>query len=252
MTVRHVLPKALVALGVVTAAVVASPGAATGATAPQPVLSYTFERLDGGVVPDVSGHGLDGRLVATVDADTLLPSLTGHGLALHLTGAQHEYVDVPQLPVLDVDRYTLSAWVRPSGVQNDATNDRWEVLEKAGAYWVNVRTDRHVRVGGFYGGCSGPGVWQYLDSTAVLPLKKWRHVAATYDGSVLKVYVGGVLSGSKRVTGRTCVSGEPLAVGAKNNPTKGLLEAFWDGRLDDVRIYAQALTATQVKALAAR
>jgi hypothetical protein len=41
-------------------------------------------------------------------------------------------------------------------------------------------------------------------------------------------------------------------VGAKNNPTKGLLEAFWDGRLDDVRIYDHALTATEVGQLAAR
>ena len=252
MTVRRMILTTLVAAAMTASAAVAMPVRAVGATAPQPILSYTFEQVAAGVVPDVSGHGLDGRLVATVDADTLLPGLAGHGLALHLTGASHEYVDVPQLPVLDVDHYTLSAWVRPSGVTNDATNERWEVLEKAGAYWVNVRTDRHVRVGGFYGGCSGPGVWQYLDSSAVLPLKKWRHVAATYDGAVLKVYVGGVLSGSKRVSGRTCVSGEPLAVGAKNNPTKGLLEAFWDGRLDDVRIYDQALTATQVRALAAR
>ena len=45
---------------------------------------------------------------------------------------------------------------------------------------------------------------------------------------------------------------EPLAVGAKNNPTKGLLEAFWDGRLDEVRIYDRALTATQIGELAAR
>jgi hypothetical protein len=233
------------ATAVVTPAV--AQGAETG-----PVMNYTFEQVSGGTVPDVSGHGLDGRLVATVGARTLLPSLPGHGLALHLRGDRHEYVAVPLLPVLDVDHYTLAAWVRYTGVENDATNERWEVMEKAGAYWVNVRTNGQVRVGGFYGGCSGPGVWQYLDSAKVLPTNTWRHVAATYDGAVLKVYVGGTLSGSKAVSGRTCVSGEPLAVGAKNNPTKGLLEAFWDGRLDDVRIYDHALTAAQVRALAAR
>ena len=228
----------------------ASAGRANAETGP--VLSYTFEQLSAGTVPDVSGHGLDGRLIATVGSRTLLPSLTGHGKALHLVGTRHEYVDVPLLPVLDVDRYTLAAWVRYTGVQNDATNERWEVLEKAGAYWLNVRTTGQVRVGGFYGGCSGPGVWQYLDTPNRLPVNTWRHVAATYDGSRLSVYVGGVLAASRPVTGRTCVSGEPLAVGAKNNPTKGLLEAFWDGRLDDVRIYDHALTAAEVRTLAAR
>jgi hypothetical protein len=159
---------------------------------------------------------------------------------------------VPRSPALDVDHYTLSAWVRYTGIENDRTLERWEVMEKAGAYWLNIRTNGLVRVGGFYGGCSGPGVWQFLDSTRAVPVGRWTHVASTYDGSSLRVYVNGRVAGTKAVTGRTCASGEPLAVGAKNNPTKGLLEAFWDGRLDDVRIYGRALSLDEVRQLATR
>ena len=54
------------------------------------------------------------------------------------------------------------------------------------------------------------------------------------------------------VTGHTCASTEPLAVGAKNNPAKGLLEAFWDGRLDEVRLYDRALSSAELRQLAAR
>jgi hypothetical protein len=232
----------------------AGPGAAVGPPAPVSglVLHYPMETLVQGTIADDSGSSLDGRVVAGAGAPRLVAGLSGYGRALELTGTQHQYVDVPRSPVLDVDKYTLSAWVRYTGIQNDQTLDRWEVLEKAGAYWINVRTNGRVRVGGFYGGCSGPNVWQYLDSTVTLPVARWRHVASTYDGTWLRVYVDGRAVGAKRVTGRTCASGEPLAVGAKNNPTKGLLEAFWDGRLDDVRVYARALSATEVRQLATR
>ena len=112
-------------------------------------------------------------------------------------GTRHQYVDVPRSTALDVNRYTLSAWVRYTGVENDLTLGRWEVLEKAGAYWMNVRTDGRVRVGGFYGGCTNPS-WQFLDSTVALPTGRWKHVASTYDGTTLRVFVDGRAVGSKR------------------------------------------------------
>jgi hypothetical protein len=56
----------------------------------------------------------------------------------------------------------------------------------------------------------------------------------------------GVPSASMLVTGDLCTSSEPLAVGAKNAPAKGILEAFWDGRLDGVRVYDRALRADRI------
>ncbi len=233
---------------------VVAPSQAVGPPAPQQglVLHYPMETLTGGLVPDASASHLDGHTVAAAGAPRLVAGLKGYGRALQLTGAQHQYVDVPTSAILDVDTYTLSAWVRYTGVQNDQTLGRWEILEKADAYWMNVRTNGRLRVGGFYGGCSGRGVWQYLDSTRVIPTGSWVQVVSTYDGSRLRIYVNGKAAGSKAVSGHTCVNTEPLAIGAKNHRTKGLLEAFWDGRLDDVRIYNRALTATEVRQLAKR
>lgn len=216
------------------------------------VLHYAFETISNQTVDDLSGNGLTGHVVNDEGIRLRARSLSGYGYSIRLRGDHHQYVDVPSEPVLDVNTFTVAAWVRYTGVPNDATNGRWEVFEKAGAYWMNVRTDGHVRVGGFFGGCDGGVAWRYLDSSNRLPVNTWTHVAGTYDGSRLKVYVNGALRGSIPVSGRTCVSGEPLAVGAKNNPTKGLLEAFWDGWLDEVRIYDRALTRYQISRLAAR
>src|SRR4029453_16425719 len=102
-------------------------------------LHYPMETLTQGTIDDASISSLDGQ-VAGSGTVRLVTSLQGYGKALLLTGAQHQYVDVPMSPVLDVDRYTLSAWVRYTGVENDQTLGRWEILEKAGAYWMNLRT----------------------------------------------------------------------------------------------------------------
>lgn len=209
---------ALVALVPVTA----SPGASVALAVPESglVLHYSMETLSQGTITDGSPSLLHGQVVAGSGTVRLVTSLAGYGRALQLTGAQHQFVDVPTSTVLDVNAYTLSAWVRYTGIQNDQTLGRWEVLEKAGAYWMNVRTNGLVRVGGFYGGCASTN-WQYLDSTRALPVNRWKHVSTTYDGTWLRVYIDGRAAGARRVSGRTCVSGEPLAVGAKNTRRKG-------------------------------
>jgi hypothetical protein len=210
------------------------------------VLRYRFDNDSNGIVRDASPSALNGTLVNADPATAYTASVPGWGQALTLVGAQHQYVGVPERNVLDVNRYTLAALIRYTGVENDATFGRWEVLEKAGAYWINIRTNGRVRVGGFFGSCKGGPAWKFLDSTVPIPTDTWTHVASTYNGSRLTVWINGRRAGSKAVSGVTCSNNQPLAIGAKNAPAKGLLEAFWDGQLDDVRIYHRALSAAEI------
>jgi hypothetical protein len=231
-------------------AVVVPCGAAAAPTAKGLVLSYQFEADTGVRARDTSPNAIHGTYVNTTASAARVTSVAGRGTAIQLVGADHEYISVPERNALDVDRYTLAALIRYTGVENDRTLGRWEVLEKAGAYWMNVRTDGRVRVGGFFGGCTSKA-WKYLDSNVAVPLNTWTHVASTYNGSTLTVWINGKAAGRLAVTGSTCKNDLPLAIGAKDNPDKALLEAFWDGRLDDVRIYRRALTASEIAGLAA-
>jgi len=241
----------LAATVLVPAAADARPTPGTSKAAPALVLNYTFAAESGTTVRDRSGSGANGTLVNASAPSAYTTGLAGHNKALRLVGAQHQFVDVGDPAALDVDRYTLAAWVRYTGVPNDQTLGRWEVLEKANAYWLNIRTDGRIRAGGFYGGCANPN-WLYLDSPQAIPTGTWTHVASTYNGAQLAIWVNGVKVATRAITGTTCVNAEPLAVGAKNAPAKGLLEAFYDGDLDDVRVYNKAITAAQIAALAAR
>lgn len=226
--------------------VVLAPNAA-GAPAPTAGwrAGYGFSSLAGGTVRDASPSGLTGRIEGTA-----LPVLgngpSGHGAAIVLDSARRQLVRVPDAPALDVDRFTLAAWVRYAPNVHD---QRWEVLEKADAYWLNIRTDtRRLRAGGFFGSCVGRAgsSWRYVDSTVTIAANTWTHVAATYDGARLRVYLNGTLRGSIAVTGRTCSNAEDLVIGAKHIST-GTPEAFFDGRIDDVRIYDRALSQSQVR-----
>jgi hypothetical protein len=246
---------AAVALGVL-ALVAAAVGSTTStsadaATAPTTtglVLSYGFDNDAGTVARDSSTNRINGTYHNTTAEAARSASVPGRGSAIRLDGTRHQWISVPERNALDVNRFTVAALVRYTGIQNDMTLGRWEVLEKAGAYWINVRLDGHVRLGGFFGGCTNPS-WKYLDSTVAVPLNTWTHIAGTYNGSRLVVWINGVRAGGVAITGATCSNNEPLAVAAKNAPAKSLLEAFWDGQLDDIRIYRRALSATEMKGL---
>ena len=222
----------------------------SAAVSPNLVLFYKFDTDTTTAIKDSSLNAITGTLINANPATAFVPGAPGKKNGLNLVASQRQYVAVPERNVLDVNRYTLAAWVRYTGVQTPDTLDRWEVLEKAGAYWLNIRTNGRVRAGGFYGGCANNQFWKFFDSTRTVPTNAWTHVAVTYNGSRLVIYINGMAAGSFALTGTTCSNNEPLAIGAKNAPSKGILEAFWDGQLDDVRIYNKPLTATQIAGLA--
>jgi Concanavalin A-like lectin/glucanases superfamily len=218
------------------------------AAEPNLVLGYGFERFAGEQAVDASASGLNGQLVGTPTLPFAANSVAGHGDALDFDSARKQFVNAGDAAALDVDRYTVAAWVR---YRPNVHDERWEVLEKAGAYWMNIRTaDRKLRAGGIYGACSGAGSkWIFVDTVSPIPALRWVHVASTYDGTTLRVYINGVLDVSKPVSGRTCANAQPLAIGAKYKPAEGVLEALFDGRIDDVRVYDRALSAAEIKTI---
>jgi hypothetical protein len=242
------LVAALAALGSAGASAVDPAAAERAPTTTGLVLNYRFDNDSGVVAHDSSPNAIHGKYVNTTAAAARSAGVPGRSWAITLAGGKKQYVSVPERNDLDVDRFTVAALVRYTGVENDKAFGRWEVMEKAGAYWVNVRTDGKVRVGGYFGGCTS-AAWKYLDSNVVVPTNTWTHVASTYNGSTLSVWINGARAGSLEVTGRTCSNNLPLSVGAKNYPAAGLLEAFWDGRLDDFRIYDRALSASEIRGL---
>jgi regulation of enolase protein 1 (concanavalin A-like superfamily) len=175
-----------------------------------------------------------------------------------------------------------SMWVDgPSGghaLEFDGSNDRVDVgnppeLQMTGpltvAAWVWVDTiagnGRIVTKGGASGqrgwslNVEGTDMWAFqvaLSGTANVslnvpgvPLGVWVHVAGVYDPSVpvMRFYVNGVLGGEQTDGVPAAQFNSPIAVGigARANDSN-----FWDGKIDEVRIYARALYDTEIAAIA--
>lgn len=96
------------------------------------------------------------------------------------------------------------------------------------------------------------------DSDAIIPKNTWKHVVATYDGSGadegIKLYVDGSLiastgfgqDGSYVAMHNT---DSELLIGAQLIEGNTTYRGFFDGKIDDVRIYGKELSASEVTAI---
>jgi hypothetical protein len=73
-------------------------------------------------------------------------------------------------------------------------------------------------------------------------MNMWSHLAATYDGTVMRLYVNGVQAGRREVTGSMRTSGGPLTFGGD-----ALFGQYFAGRIDEVRLYGRALSAAEIQ-----
>src|SRR6185436_11503679 len=93
-------------------------------------------------------------------------------------------------------------------------------------------------VGGIFGGAK-----KNAFGTAPLTVNAWSHLAATYDGAMLRLYVNGTQVASVARTGFIKTSINPLQIGGD----KFFGQPF-AGVIDEVRVYSVALIAAQVQA----
>src|SRR5205085_1839255 len=80
-----------------------------------------------------------------------------------------------------------------------------------------------------------------LGSSGV-PLNTWTHLAATYDGNVLALYVNGTQVATQIVAGAITTTTGALRIGGNN-----IWGEWFSGLIDEVRVYNRALTAAQIQ-----
>ncbi|MHC4598353.1 MAG: LamG domain-containing protein, partial [Planctomycetota bacterium] len=80
-----------------------------------------------------------------------------------------------------------------------------------------------------------------VHSSTDLAAGSWHHVAITYDGTTLSLYVDASLADSIPATGNIFTTTAPVRIGTFNQGTN-----LYDGSLDEVRIYNRALPASEI------
>ncbi len=192
--------------------------------------------LDGGAV-DASPFGNDGEIVGAQPA----PGREGApATALRFDGLG-DLVRVAAAPTLDMtEAVTVSVWARPDDgparerflVSHGSWQNRWKLsMTPEGRPRWTVKTSTGV---------------VDLDAPGALVPDRFVHLAATYDGAEMVLYVDGARASAAAHAGPMPVVDLPLLLGQM---LPGQSEYNFPGVLDDVRVYNRALTEAEVQAL---
>lgn len=196
-----------------------------------PVAAYGFDDASGGVARDSSGAEHDGVLRGgTWVTDGR------HGGALRLDGID-DWVTVADDDALDLTgRMTLSAWVRPEAL---GRYDNVLIKEAPGtlAYALYATSGDARRPSAFAGDAA-------VFSPSAVGNGDWIHLALTSDGSEAILWINGVAVNRTPVVTAVQRTSDPLRIGG----TSVWSDEFFDGTIDDVRLYARALTGTEIAA----
>jgi hypothetical protein len=204
-----------------------------------PLAHWSLDEGAGVIVRDVSGRSHDGIVMGDHQWSEGPP---GFGSALGFDGAG--FVEILNEPAFDVtDVLTVAAWVNVGAVSANWT----AIVTKGDSAWRLSTITRQPR---FHFAVSDPAVGaHWINGSTVVPLGQWHHVAGTYDGSFIRLYIDGEEDPASPVaySGPISVNNWPVVL-ADNAEVPDM--AFV-GRLDDVRIYNCALSSADIQALVA-
>ncbi len=198
------------------------------------VAAYAFEESAGTTTADATGKGHTGTTTGTDWADD-----GKNGRGLWFPGVNN-WVTIADANDLDLTAgMTLEAWVRPFSISGWNTVLMKEGTGQTFGYSLYANDGTPVR----------PAVTVQIANvdrsatgTAALPVNTWSHLAATYDGTTLRLYRDGVQIGSRAQTGNIRTTTGALRIGGN-----ALWGEYFQGVMDDVRIYNRALSAAEIQ-----
>jgi hypothetical protein len=215
------------------------------------VLAFGFEEASGTAITDSSALPTNGTLrgAARVAAGQI-------GRALSFDGV-NDWVTVTDTTASKLDLttgLTVEAWVNPTSMSG------WEtvVMKERGAAGTGFLSyalyahDGAPQAGTFAGPAAYLRPAPALSTTdqgvreashTPLTLNAWTHIATTYDGANMRFYINGVLVATRAQTGNIAVGNQALRIGGNN-----VSGEFFNGLIDEVRIYNRALSAAEITA----
>jgi len=199
---------------------------------------WKLDETSGTVAADSSVNSNDG----TVYGDPNWGTAGQIGTAIDFNGV-NDYVDCGNDVSLDInDAITLAVWVKT----DDAGNGEFNPYIAKGD---NAYTLQHRNVNDLEIAIYDAGAWYFAN----IPVDSsfngvWHHLAGTYNGSQIKLYVDGELNATTDYVGSIASETANVNLGRSSDFT----DRLYEGLLDEVRIYSRVLSQDEVAYLAGK
>lgn len=213
---------------------------------PSGALTYTYTGGSAIVSPttttsySVTGTNASG-CVSTPAVSNVTVNVCTSGAALNFSGGANTRVDLGSgltTSLAGGTKVSLEAWVKPTSLSGTGCI--------IGNYSTGTSSNLQIllrRGNGFYEFWVGNGAsWYQTTSVATPTINVWQHVAATWDGTVAKIYVNGVLSGTTTPAISTLGTavGNPAWIGGNTGGEN------FTGNIDEVRVWNVARTQCEI------
>ncbi len=203
------------------------------------VLHYTFDNDQGSTAIDSSGSGFNGTMHGTTTAHSPV-----RGLARHFDGSD-DYVGVPHNSgCKPTAALTVSAWLNledTNRVQNAVS------CTEGSGYSLGYSTSKEALSFAVYRQSGG---WATVDVPGhMFSVGEWIHAVGVYTGSSISMYLNGKQIASHPASGSLRYISNQLIVGGEAGHSGPATTMWFQGWIDEVRIYNRGLSSDEVTEL---
>lgn len=208
------------------------------------VLAVPMDEGSGNKTYDQSGNHNDGTLYPTsveVDDYDGPQWVDGKfGKALSFDG-EDDYVDCGNDESLNItDEVTIEAWINPQKAHLGRIVSKWDSPTNNRSYLLSF-LNGHLE---FFISPYGSAAYEYITSSTTIETNRWSHVVATRESDgIMRLFINGVEDAERGSVTDIFASMAPLRIGQQENSN------YFNGLIDEIRIYSRALTAEEISDL---
>jgi len=198
---------------------------------------WSFDVISGNTVLDDSGNGNNGTIYGATQVDGIIDK------ALSFDGVD-DYVLIPSIPNLKPSNITISLWVKTN---EDTSVESWNGIilgAYGGGYSNGWRILDHLNRPLFQMNFGDANPRSYYGD--ILGVGKWVHIVATYDHQYMRLYQNG------KQVGTPLAETRDINWSASGDLRIGFAQSYFNGSIDDVRIYKEPFTQAQIQQLYAQ